>query len=72
MPLENGLKIMERFTAYALTMGFGGGLIHMAMNSSGVPGWYWAVFGSVATWAGVPIVFNGAKTIAKALTRRPE
>jgi hypothetical protein len=72
MPLNDLLKIMERFTAYSLTMAFVGGLIHMAMNSIGVPAWYWGVFGSVATWAGVPIVFNGAKTIAKALTRRPE
>lgn len=67
MKLEEGLKIMERFTAYALSMGFGGGLIHMAVNSISVPSWYWGVFGAIATWAGIPIAFNGIKVLKRSL-----
>jgi hypothetical protein len=63
--MDDKLKILERFTAYALSIGLVGGLVHMAMNSISVPTWYWGVLTAVASWAGIPAVFNGVKALKK-------
>ena len=61
--MENWIEVVKKLMTWFLALLWNGVLAYMLIINQDIPVWFWAVYGPVMASVGIPIIYQGFKTM---------